>query len=184
MKKCPDGRCSNWYCGETGECPCKLNCHRHVSKAQLVNMCEKLGLYREGTKEELAQRISVHEDEAGGEEGVIPESAFTISTHLLIRGERIAVGWWTAGNGNSMPIEKMADSHLKNAAAYLKRKILDGLDSTENEYPFQWICMNAFMLEQLSQEGFMRKYRARGNRTAHDDKYDRIFATLGSVEQW
>ena len=87
----------------------------------------------------------------------IPKEEYIISDHPLIKGQKVAPGWWTSNNkeGN-IRIKDMTNEHLNNAINYMKKLIKDNRDKPEDEYPKRWLNMNLFSLEQLLDEKLRR----------------------------
>jgi hypothetical protein len=99
----------------------------------------------------------------------IPRDEFVVSDHPLIKGKRIAMGWWTTGDSENIRIKDMNDTHLKRTINWLSKRIQSErkMPEPDNE-DINW---NAFMLMQMIDE---RDERAQAQTTLIDDILNRI----------
>lgn len=86
----------------------------------------------------------------------IPEEDYIISDHPLIRGKKVAPGWWTKADGYSMKMKQMSDEHLRNSIKYIKRRITE--NTLNDDYSIDDMAWDAFMLLQLTDEWYSREY--------------------------
>jgi hypothetical protein len=111
----------------------------------------------------------------------IPESEYSISEDPLIKGQKVADGWWTRANGQNLRIKDMTDTYLKNAINWLKKRIREGIEMPPEKFPKRWIRQDLWALEQMIDEQERReewKVREKLGNLDEDELIERLVVQL------